>query len=68
MTPATTTMSTMAHRRQDESCLGVTTPASSSETSRTGNSKVNPKMVIIKRIRLRYLRGSRISLRLGPPM
>ena len=68
ITPATTTMTMMAHRRHDDSCLGVTTPASSNDTSSTGNSKVRPKMVIISTMRLRYLLGSKIWVRLGPPM
>src|SRR5665213_1769464 len=66
-TPATTTINTMAHRRQEDSCLGVSTPATCSETSSTGNSKVSPKTVISSTMRLRYLVGSRIWLRLGPP-
>ena len=37
---------------------GVTTRASSSETRTTGNSKVNPKIVIIRMIRPRYGIGS----------
>src|ERR1019366_9611059 len=68
ITPATTTMSTMAQRRHEESCLGDSTPAISSDTRSTGNSKVSPKMVIINTMRLRYLVGSRIAVRLGPPM
>src|SRR5664280_163199 len=67
-TPATTTINTMAHRLNEESCLGVSTPANSSDTSSTGNSKVRPKTVISNTMRLRYLVGSRISVRLGPPM
>src|SRR5664280_908258 len=67
-TPATTTINTMAHRRNEESCLGVSTPANSSDTSNTGNSKVRPNTVISNTMRLRYLVGSRIWVRLGPPI
>src|SRR5665213_743901 len=66
-TPATTTINTMAHRRHEDSCFGVNTPASSNDTSSTGNSKVSPKTVINRTMRLKYLVGSRIWLRLGPP-
>jgi hypothetical protein len=52
-TPATTTMTTMAHRRHDESFFGVSTPAISSDTKRTGNSKVRPNTVIKSTIKLR---------------
>ena len=56
-TPATTTISTMAHRRHEESFFGVSTPAISRETRSTGNSKVSPNTVIRSTMRLRYLVG-----------
>jgi len=57
-TAATTTMMMTAQRQACRSRAGVTTRASSSETSTTGNSKVSPKIVIINRIRPRYGIGS----------
>ena len=47
-----------AQRQALSKRAGVTTRASSSETRTTGNSKVNPKRVIIRMIKPRYGMGS----------
>ena len=57
-TAAITTMMMTAQRQERSRHAGVTTRASSSETRTTGNSKVRPKIVIIKMIRPRYGIGS----------
>ncbi len=57
-TAAITTMMMTAQRQERRRRAGVTTRANSSETRTTGNSKVRPKIVIIKRIRPRYGMGS----------
>ena len=52
ITPATTTMRTMAHRRHEESFRAVSTPATSRETRSTGNWKVMPNTTINSTMRL----------------
>ena len=57
MTAATTKMLRNAHRRQARSWALLSTPASSSDTSTTGNSNAIPKARIMRMMSRRYLEG-----------
>ena len=58
----------IAQRRHLESFAGVSTPAISSATSTTGNSKVTPKATISSRISCTYEFGDKMAtiVLLGP--